>query len=117
MSYPFKDKKGIIITNAFQKILDEPNRETNKIWVDKGSEFYNRSTKPWLENNDIEIYSTHSEGKSVVAVTFITTLKNKIYKYMTSVPKNVYIDKLDNLVNKYNNTYHSTNKIEPVDVK
>ena len=114
MSYSFKDEKGIIITNAFQKILDEPNRETNKIWVDKGSEFYNRSTKTWLENNDIEIYSTHSEGKSV---RFIITLKNKIYKYMTSVPKNVYIDKLDDLVNKYNNTYHSTIKIEPVDVK
>ena len=114
MSYSFKDEKGIIITNAFQKILDEPNRETNKIWVDKGSEFYNRSTKTWLENNDIEIYSTHSEGKSV---RFITTLKNKIYKYMTSVPKNVYIDKLDDLVNKYNNIYHSTIKIEPVDVK
>ena len=114
MGYSFEDKKGIIITNASQKILDESNRETNKIWVDKGSEFYNRSTKPWLENNDIEIYSTHSEGKSV---RFITTLKNKIYKYMTSVPKNVYIDKLDDLVNKYNNTYHSTIKIEPVDVK
>ena len=104
MGYSFEDKKGIIITNASQKILDESNRETNKIWVDKGSEFYNRSTKPWLENSDIEIHSTHSEGKSVVAGRFITTLKNKIYKYMTSVPKNVYSDKLDDLVKKYNNT-------------
>ena len=46
---PLKDKKGITITNAFQKLLDESNRKPNKIWVDKGSEFYKRSTKSWLE--------------------------------------------------------------------
>ena len=77
---PLKDKKGITITNAFQKILKESNRKPSKIWLDKGSEFYNRSMKSWLEKNDIEIYSTHHEGKSVIAETFITTLKNKIYK-------------------------------------
>ena len=102
---PLKDKKGITITNAFQKILDESNRKPNKIWVDKGSEFYNRSMKSWLEKNDIEMYSTHNEGKSVVAERFIRTLKNKIYKYMTSISKTVCIDKLDDIVNKYNNTY------------
>ena len=59
----------------------------------------------------------HNEGKSVVAERFIRTLKNKIYKYMTSISKNVYIDKLDDIVNKYNNTYHSTIKMKPVDVK
>ena len=58
------------------------------------------------------MYSTHNEGKSVVAERFIGTLKNKIYKYMTSVSKNIYIDKLDDIVNKYNDTYHSTIKIE-----
>ena len=63
------------------------------------------------------MYSTHNEGKSVVAERFIRTLKNKIYKYMTSISKNVYIDKLDDIVNKYNNTYHSTIKMKPVDVK
>ena len=56
-----KDKKGIAITNAFQKVLDESNRKPNKIWVDKGSEFYNRSMKSWLEKNNIEMYSTHNE--------------------------------------------------------
>ena len=56
------------------------------------------------------------EGKSVFGERFIRTLKNKIYKYLTSVSKNVYIDKIDNIVNKYNNTYHSTTKIKPVDV-
>ena len=63
------------------------------------------------------MYSTHNEGKCVVAERFIRTLKNKIYKYMTLVSKNVYIDKLDDMVNKYNNTYHSTVKMKPVDVK
>ena len=61
--------------------------------------------------------SEHNKGKFVVAERFIKTLKNKIYKYMTSVSKNVYLDKLDEIVNKYNNTYHSTIKMKPVDVK
>ena len=63
------------------------------------------------------MYSTHNEGKSVVAKRFIRTLKNKIYKYLTSTSKNVYIDKLDNIVDKYNNTCHSTINMKPVDVK
>ena len=63
------------------------------------------------------MYLTHNEGKCVIAKRFIRTVKNKIYKYMTSVSKNVYIDKSDDIVNKYNNTYHSTTKMKPVDVK
>ena len=114
---PLKDKKGVSIVNAFQKILKDSNRKPNKIWVDKGSEFYNNSFKKWLKDNDIEMYSTNNEGKSVVAERFIRTLKTKIYKYMTSVSKNVYIDKLDDIVNEYNNTYHRTIKMKPVDVK
>ena len=73
--------------------------------------------KSRLQDNNIEIQSTHNEGKSVVAERFIRTLKNKIYKYMTSISKNVYIDKLDDIVNEYNNTYHRTIKMKPVDVK
>ena len=63
------------------------------------------------------MYSIHNEGKSVVAERFIRTLKTKIYKYMTLVSKNVYIDKLDDIVDEYNNTYHRTIKMKPVDVK
>ena len=63
------------------------------------------------------MYSTHNKGKSVVAEGFITTLKNKIYKYMTSISKSVYIDKLDDIVNKYNNLCHRTIKMKPVDIK
>ena len=114
---PLKNKKGITITNAFQKILDKSNHKPNKIRVDKGSEFYNRQMKSWLEKNGIEMYSTHHEGKSVVAERFIRTLKNEIYKYMTSVSKNVSIDRLDHIVSKCNNTCHSTIKRKPVDVK
>ena len=84
---PLKDKKGITITNVFQKILKESNGKLNKICVDKGSEFYYRSIESWLKENDIEMYSTHNEGKSVVAERFIRTLKNKIYKYLTSISK------------------------------
>ena len=62
--------------------------------------------KSWLEKNDIEMYSTHNEGKSVVAERFIRTIKNKIYKHMTSISKNVYIEKLDDIVNEYNNIKH-----------
>ena len=73
--------------------------------------------KSWLEKNDIEMYSTNNEGKSIVAERFIRTLKNKIYKYMILISKNVYIDKLDDIVNKYNNAYHSTIKMKLADVK
>ena len=112
-----KDKKGITITDAFQKIIKESNRKPNKIRVDKGSGFYNSSVKKWLKDNDIEMYSIHNEGKSVVAERFTRTLKTKIYKYMTSISKNVCIDKLDDIVNEYNNTYHRTIYPKPVDVK
>ena len=114
---PLKDKKGIIIVNAFQSILKKSNSKPNKIWVDKGSEFYNRSIKSWLEKNDIEMYPTNNEEKSVVAERFIRAIKNKIYKYMTSISKNVCIDKLDDIVHKYNNTKHKTIKMKPIDVK
>ena len=70
-----------------------------------------------VRENDIEMYSTHNERKSVVAEIFIKTLKNKIYTYMTSTSKNVYIDKLDDKANKYNNTYHNLIKMKPIDVK
>ena len=81
--------------------------QTKGTWVDKSCEFYDRSTKSWLQDNGIEMYSKHYEEKSIVAEKFIRTLKNKIYKYMTSISKNVYLDKLDDIMNKYNNKYHS----------
>ena len=85
-----KDKKGSTTVNAFQSILDNPKRKPNKIWVDQGSEFYNTHFKKWLKDNNIEMYSTHNEGESVVAERFVRTLKNKIYKHMTAQKKCVF---------------------------
>ena len=86
---PLKDKKGISIVNAFNKIIKQSKRKPNKIWVDQGSEFYNNDFKKWLSDNDIIMYSTYNEAKSVVA----------------------------DVVNKYNNTKQSTIKMKPIDVK
>ena len=77
---PLKNKKGISIVKAFQIILKESNRKPNKVWEEKGSEFYNAYFKKWLGDNDIVMYSTHNEGKFVIAERFIRTLKSKIYK-------------------------------------
>ena len=90
----WKIKRCITITNVFWKLLDESGRKLNKILIDKSSGFYNRLMKSWLQDKDIQMYSTHNKGKSVVAVRFIRTLKSKIYKYMTSASKNAYIDNL-----------------------
>ena len=114
---PLKDKKGISIVNVFNKIIKQSNRKPNKIWVYQGSEFYNHNCKKWLSDNDIIMYSTFNEGKSVVAERFIRTLKNKLYKHMTATGKNVYYDVLDDVVNKHNNTEHNTIKMKPKDVK
>ena len=112
---PIKYKKGTSVVNAFKKIISK-ERKPNKIWVDQGSEFYNKSFKHFLKINNIEIYSTYNEGKSVVAERFIRTLKNKIFKHMTAISKNVYFDVLDDIVNKYNNIVHRTIKMKPIDV-
>ena len=72
---PLKDKRGITIVNAFQKIISK-RRKINKIWVDQGSEFYNKLFKRFLKINNIAMYSTYTEEKSVVAERFIRTLEN-----------------------------------------
>ena len=113
---PLKDKKGISIVNAFNKIIKQSNRKPNKIWVDQGGEFYNNVFEKWLSDNDIIMYSTYNEGKSVVAERFIRTLKNKLYKHMTATGRKVYYDVLEDVVNKYSNTKHNPIKIKPIDV-
>ena len=107
---PIKDKKGTSIVNAFKKIISE-KRKPDKIWVDQGSEFYNKSFKDILKINNIEMYSTYNEGKSVVAERFIRTLKNKILRHMAAISTNTYVDVLDDIVDKYNNTVHKTIKL------
>ena len=114
---PLKDKKVISITNAFNKIIKPSNRKPNKIWVDQGGEFYDHVFKRWLSNNDIIMYSTFNEGKSVVVERFIRTLKNKLYKHKTTINKNVYYDVLDDVVTEYNDTKDNTIKMKPKDAK
>ena len=113
MGCSFKRQKGVTIINGFQKIIDSSKRKPNKIWLDQGSEFYNNVFKRFLKENEIKLYSTYNEGKSVVAERFIKTLKNKIYKHMTTIGKNVYFYVLDDIVDKYNGSYHSSIKMKP----
>ena len=113
---PIKDKEGTSKVNACKKIISEGQRKSNKICVDQDSEFYSNTFKDFLKINNIEMYSTFNEGKSVVAERFIRTLKNEIFNYMTTISKNVYIGVLNDIVNKYNNTVHRTIKIKPIDV-
>ena len=98
-----------------KKIISE-GRRPNKIWVDQGGEFYNKSYTDFLKINNIDMYSTFNEGKSVIAERFIRTLKKKIHMHMTAISKNVYYDASDDIVNKYNNTVHRTIKMKPIDV-
>ena len=112
---PLKHKRGISIVNAFHKIISK-GRKTNKIWVNQGGEFCSKLFKRLLKINNIKMYSTYNEGKSVVAERFIRTLKNKIFKHMTAISKNVYFNVLDDIVNKYNNTVQRTIKEKPIDV-
>ena len=87
---PIKDKKDTSIVSAFKKIISEEIKP-NKIWVDRGSEFYNKSLTDFLKMNNIEMYSTFNEGKSVVAERFIRTLKNEIFKHMTPISRNICV--------------------------
>ena len=100
----------------FKKFLDSSNRKPNKIWVGQGGDFYKNLFKRFLKINNIEIYSTYNEGKSVVTESFTRTLKNKIFNHMTAVSKNVHFDVLHDIVNNYNNTVHRSIKMKPIDV-
>ena len=111
---PLKDKKGITIVNAFQKIISK-GRKPSKIWVDQGGEFYNNLFKRFLKMNNVEMYSVNNEAKSVIAKRFIKMLKNKIFKHMAAISKNVCFDVLGSIVNKSNNTVQRTIKMKPID--
>ena len=117
---PLREKKDITISDTFQKILNESRCKPNNISVDRASGFYSKSLKSWLEKSDIEMYSAHNERKSVAAGRLIRTLKNKTKSTNISLQylkKCVLINKLRDIVKKYNNTYHRTIKMKPVDVK
>ena len=109
-----KDKNGKTVFNAFSKIVNESNRKPNKLWIDQGREFYNKFIKHSLTNNDLLVYSTHKEGKSVIPKIFIKTLKAKIYKKMTANDSKFYLPYLNKLLDQYNNTYHCSVNKKPI---
>ena len=111
---PLKDKKGITIKNALQKIFKQ--RKPILLWTDKGTEFYNKQVQDLLNKNDIKLYSTNnSEIKSAVVERFNRTFKNMMYKKFTENNNTIFYNILDELVNNYNNKYHSTIKMTPVE--
>ena len=91
--------------------------QNQKRYEQTKGKFYNSFFQKWLRDNNVEMYSTHNEGKFVVAERFIRTLKLKLYKYMTSMSKNKYIGELDDIVDEHNNTYHKTIKMKLTGVK
>ena len=109
-SIPIKNKTGKSIVEAFDSIRGS---KPKKLWVDNGSEFYNKIFKKWLNDNNIEMYSTFNEGKAVVIERFNRTLKNKMFKYFTVNGTYKYIDILSSLINEYNNKKHSSTKLSP----
>ena len=111
---PLKDKKGITIKNALQKIFKQ--RKCKFLWTDRGTEFYNKQVLDLLNENNIKLYSTNnSEIKSAVIERFNRTFKNMMYKKFTENNNTIFYNILDELVNNYNNKYHSTIKMSPIE--
>ena len=111
---PLKDKRGITIKNALQKIFKQ--RKPKFLWTDRGTEFYNKQVQDLLNENNIKLYSTNnSEIKSAVIERFNRTFKNMMYKKFTENNNTIFYNILDELVNNYNNKYHSTIKMTPIE--
>ena len=111
---PLKDKKGITIKNALEKIFKQ--RKPKFLWTDRGTEFYNKQVQDLLNENNIKLYSTNnSEIKSAVIERFNRTFKNMMYKKFTENNNTIFYNILDELVNNYNNKYHSTIKMTPIE--
>jgi hypothetical protein len=107
-SIPLKDKRGLTVVDAFKQIVKQSGRVPKHIWVDQGKEFYNKNMDEWLQENNINRYSTHGEHKSAVVERFNRTLKEIMWKRFTAENTRKWIDMLDKLVHDYNNRRHST---------
>ena len=104
---PLKDKTGKSVASALKTIFEK--RKPEKMWVDKGKEFYNKDVKDL-----IELYSTENEEKSSIVERWIRTMKEKMWKYFSAKSTNVYMNVLSDLVKEYNNPRHSSIKMTPV---
>ena len=114
-SVPLKDKTGMTVLNGFKQIVKESDRKPKNIWVDQGKEFYNKNMNEWLKENEINRYSTYGEHKSAVVERFNRTLKTNMWKRFTAENTRNWINMLDKLMTDYNNKYHSTIKMTPVE--
>lgn len=112
---PLKEKTGVKVTEAFQKIITQSKRHPGKLWVDKGTEFYNRTFQKFLKENQIEMYSTFNEGKAVVVERFNRTLKTRMWKYFSANSTRRYFDVLPDLLKQYNSNVHRSIKMTPIE--
>ena len=110
---PLKDKKGATVRDVFRKVFKE--RVPEKLWTDKGKEFYNRDLKQLLLEHGIDLYSTENEEKSSVVERWNRTMKERMFKYFSANSTRSYLPILDDLVRQYNTTRHSSIKMTPVD--
>lgn len=109
---PLKKKSAIEVTKAFADLWKK-QKPPEKLWVDKGGEFYNRPMKALLNEHHVQIYSTENEEKSSVVERWNRTIKQIMWKYFTANRTNVYIDVLSDIIHKYNHTYHRSIKCTP----
>ena len=112
---PLKDKKTESVSVAFDKIFKKSKRKPEKLWTDKGSEFISKHSKDFLRKNNITLYHTQNEEKSSIVERWNKTMKNKMWKMFSANNNTVYWDKLDKLVDDYNNSYHSSIKMTPTE--
>jgi len=112
---PLKTKTGVTILHAVKDVIEESKRQPEKIWVDKGSEFYNKEFLAWTKSQNIVVYSTYGDSKSVVVERFIRTLKELLSKKMSATRSHAWIKMLPNTVKFYNQKYHSTIGMSPID--
>ena len=110
---PLKDKSGKSTTNAFKSLIEKAKRKPDKIWSDRGKEFYNKTFLDYLKQNEIQIYSTHSDLKAVFVERFNRTLLDLIKEPMYIEGKACWLNHLDTAMEKYNNRVHTTTKMTP----
>ena len=112
---PLKDKKTESVSLAFEHIFKKSKRKPEKLWTDKSSEFISKHFKDFLKKHNITLYHTQNEEKSSIVERWNKTMKNKMWKMFSANNNTVYWDKLDKLVDDYNNTYHSSIKMSPTE--
>ena len=112
---PLKDKKTESVSLAFDEIFKKSKRKPTMLWTDEGSEFISKHFKEFLKKNKIKLYHTENEEKSSIVERWNKTMKNRMWRMFSANNSTVYWEKLDKLVDDYNNTYHSSIKITPTE--